>query len=108
MTIDRDYIVRYIGKAGQRPAYGFVPSNMPDYVAAETDLKENEKEAKKLLAEAGFPNGKGFPKLTILFNTHDDHKKIAEAVQQMWKEKLGIDVTLENQEWQIYLDNQQN
>jgi len=58
------------------------------------------------LKEAGYPDGKGFPTLTILYNTSEGHKKIAEAIQQMWKKNLGIDVALENQEWKVYLDKQ--
>jgi oligopeptide transport system substrate-binding protein len=105
MTVDRDYICRYIGKAGQVPAYGFVPSNMPGY-GYESDLDEDTDEARKLLSDAGYPGGKGFPELTILYNTSEGHKKIAEAIQQFWKEKLGINVTLENQEWKVYLQKQ--
>jgi oligopeptide transport system substrate-binding protein len=60
--------------------------------------------AKQLLAEAGYPNGEGFPEYTILYNTLESHKIIAEAVQRMWKNNLGIDVKLENQEWKVYLN----
>ena len=61
--------------------------------------------AKQLLAEAGYPDGKGFPTIEILYNTSNAHKAIAEAIQEMWKKNLGIDVTLTNQEWAVYLDN---
>ena len=64
----------------------------------------NPEEAKKLLAEAGFPGGKGFPKFTLIYNTSDRHKKIAEWVQQQWKTNLGIDVELQNLEWNTFLD----
>ncbi|MCX7882993.1 MAG: peptide ABC transporter substrate-binding protein [Brevinematales bacterium] len=102
LSIDRKYIIDNILKAGQQPAYNFVPSlaGYTPYVGE----KENVEKAKKLLAEAGYPDGKGFPKLTILYNTSEGHKKIAEAIQQMWKKNLGIDVALENQEWKVYLD----
>ena len=49
------------------------------------------------------PGGKGFPKISILFNTSEDHRRIAEAIQAMWKRELGIDVELSNQEWGSYL-----
>ena len=58
-----------------------------------------------MLAEAGYPDGKGFPTTEILYNTNDAHRKIAVAIQQMWKTSLGIDVTLVNQDWKVYLDS---
>jgi len=61
-------------------------------------------EAQKLLAEAGFPGGKGFPKLRLLYNTSEHHKKIAAAVQEMWRRQLGVEVELENLEWKVYLE----
>jgi len=61
-------------------------------------------EARRLLAEAGFPGGKGFPRLTLLYNTADWHRRIAASVQEMWRTALGIQVALENAEWKVYLD----
>ncbi|MBI4565920.1 MAG: hypothetical protein HY716_14625 [Planctomycetes bacterium] len=61
--------------------------------------------ARQLLAEAGYPKGKDFPKLEILYNTDEGHKKIAAAIQQMWRQNLGIDVELRNSEWKVYLDD---
>jgi len=61
-------------------------------------------EAQKLLADAGFPGGKGFPKLTLLYNTSDSHKRIAAAIQETWRKQLGIDVELVNSEWKVFLD----
>jgi oligopeptide transport system substrate-binding protein len=59
--------------------------------------------ARKLLAEAGFPGGKGFPPLELLYNTDQDHKQVAEVVVQQWKDALGITVALRNTEWKTYL-----
>jgi oligopeptide transport system substrate-binding protein len=64
--------------------------------------------AKQLLKEAGFPDGKGMPAVEMLYNTTLGHKKIAEAMQQMWKKNLGIEVKLYNQEWKVFLDSQRN
>ncbi|MEK9996008.1 MAG: ABC transporter substrate-binding protein, partial [Halieaceae bacterium] len=61
--------------------------------------------ARRLLAEAGYPNGEGWPGLEILYNTNEGHRKIAVAIQQMWKRELGIDITITNQEWKVYLDS---
>ena len=59
-------------------------------------------EAQALLAEAGYPGGEGFPVSQLLYNTSEGHKMIAEIIQQMWKENLGIDITLSNQEWAVF------
>ncbi|HLG42317.1 MAG TPA: ABC transporter substrate-binding protein [Planctomycetota bacterium] len=73
--------------------------------AAEGSAQENRvAEARKLLAEAGFADGTGFPKTAILYNTSEAHKKIAAAIQSMWKKNLAIEVELTNTEWKTYLD----
>ncbi len=61
--------------------------------------------ARQLLAEAGYPDGEGWPGLELTYNTSESHRKIAVALQQMWKDALNIDVTLANQEWKVYLDS---
>jgi ABC-type oligopeptide transport system substrate-binding subunit len=61
--------------------------------------------ARECLAKAGYPGGKGFPRFAILFNTSEDHRRIAEAIQAMWKRELGIQVTLSNEEWGSYLQD---
>ncbi|MDP4651027.1 MAG: ABC transporter substrate-binding protein, partial [Haliea sp.] len=62
-------------------------------------------EARRLLAEAGYPEGAGWPGLELIYNTSESHRKIAVALQQMWKDVLNIEVTLSNQEWKVYLDS---
>jgi len=64
--------------------------------------------ARQLLTEAGYPNGKGFPKFNILTNTSKVHRMIVEVIQQMCKKELHINVGIENQEWKIYLDRMKN
>jgi oligopeptide transport system substrate-binding protein len=103
MTIDRDSLISQITKGGQIPAYAITPPGTMGYYP-DTDLKFDPEAAKQLLAEAGYPDGKGFPTTEILYNTSEGHRKIAVAIQQMWKEYLNIDVTLLNQEWKVYLD----
>ena len=64
--------------------------------------------ARKLLAEAGFPGGRGFPKMEILTNTSPTARTIAEFFQESWRKHLGIETTILQQEWQVYIDSQQN
>jgi len=61
--------------------------------------------ARRLLADAGFPDGRGLPRIEILFNTSDAHSAIAEFIQQQWKTALGVDIKLKNAEWASYLDD---
>ncbi|MDC7223866.1 MAG: peptide ABC transporter substrate-binding protein [Spirochaetales bacterium] len=107
LSIDRETIVKKITKGGQVPAYSMVP-DMDGYPAlidgASQDYEANVEEAKALLAEAGFPGGENWPKdIVILYNTNENHKKIAEFIQESWKQTLGIEVTLQNMEWKTYL-----
>jgi oligopeptide transport system substrate-binding protein len=112
-AINRQSIVDNITKAEQKPAMAFVPFGIPDStsdkefrtVGGEQFFADNNlEEAKSLLAEAGFPGGAGFPAITILYNTGETHQSITQAIQQMWKEGLGIQCNLMNQEWKVYLD----
>lgn len=100
-TLIRSDITQQITKEGQVAAYGMVPE-MAGYTPPDF-YKEDIEKAKALLAEAGYPDGKGFPTLTLLYNTSESHKQIAEYVQQQWKTSLNIDIKVENQEWKTYL-----
>ncbi|WP_331489688.1 peptide ABC transporter substrate-binding protein [Tepidibacter hydrothermalis] len=111
LAIDRNLITTVVVKAGQKPAKTFVPEGMTgpdgkDFVESSKDYgitpEANVKEAQKLLAEAGYPNGEGFPDTTVYYNTNESHKAIAEAVQEMWKKNLNINVKLQNQEWKVF------
>jgi oligopeptide transport system substrate-binding protein len=111
MAIDREALVTNITQGGQLPAYAFVPNGIPEHDGS--DFRENGGDyfaydpdmAQQLLAEAGYPGGEGFPSVEILYNTSEMHKMIAEAIQEMWKQNLGIEnVTLTNQEWGVYLN----
>ena len=104
MAVDRQKIADQILKAGQIPAYAITPPNTMGY-SPQSDLHYNPQAARELLAEAGYPDGQGFPVTEILYNTQEEHRKVAVAIQQMWKETLNIDVVLLNQEWKVYLDS---
>lgn len=101
-SIDREALTEHVLKAGQKPAHHFTPPNTGGYTA-EVKLPYDPELARELLAEAGYPGGAGFPEFELLFNTSESHRTVAVAIQQMWKEELGIDVGLYNQEWKVYL-----
>lgn len=105
LAVDRRMIAERVAQGGQAPASGIVPPGLQGYPASE-QVQFNPDRARQLLAEAGFPGGQGFPKKEILINTSEAHRKIAEAIQAMWRENLGIDVGIYNQEWKVYLDSQ--
>jgi oligopeptide transport system substrate-binding protein len=102
LAIDRKLLVEQVLGLGQIPAYTFVPPGMAGYEPPPTVIRYDVPHAKALLAEAGFPNGKGFPSVGILYNTDAQHKKIAEEIAEELRQNLGIDVRAYNQEWQSY------
>ena len=103
MSIDRTALVEKVLRGGQMPAYAFTPPATAGFTPS-AGLRYDTEEARRLLAAAGYPGGKGFPKLDILYNTMEGHRKVAETLQQMWKRELGIEVGLYNQEWKVFLD----
>ena len=105
MAIDRVAITREITRAGEQPAHRFTPDGISGYTSTVPGVSLNLKRARELLSEAGYPGGEGFPPVTLLYNTSENHRVIAEAVQQMWRRELGVDIQLENQEWKVYLDS---
>ena len=102
LTIDRVAIARDLLKGSRDPWGRITPLGYPGYVGPR-QVSYDPVRARECLVNAGFPGGKGFPRLTILFNTSEDHRRIAEAIQAMWKRDLGIHVELENQEWGSYM-----
>lgn len=102
LTINREILVANLLGAGQKPAAGFVPDAMPGYESP-VELVYDPEQGRALLAEAGYPNGKGFPVLEYLYNSSESHRMIAEALQAMWQKELGISIQLANQEWRTYL-----
>ena len=104
MAIDREAIVKYVTRGGQAPAYCFTPPDTAGYTCT-SSIPSDIPGAQKLLAEAGYPDGKGLPPVEILINTSQNHRAIAEAVQQMWTQNLHIRARIVNQEWKVYLDS---
>lgn len=110
LAINREQIVRAILRGGQPAAYGIVPPGMAtpegDYRQVTGSLfKENLAQAKRLLAEAGFPNGRGFPRVKYLYNDLEMHRTIAEALQDMWRRNLGVNVDLQVKDWKVFLQD---
>lgn len=101
LAIDRSVFPKIL-HGGEIPATSWIPPGMLAH-NPEIGLSYNPSEARRLLREAGYPDGKGFPRVTLGYNTDENHKLVADAVQGMWKRNLNVLVRLENQEWKVYL-----
>jgi oligopeptide transport system substrate-binding protein len=109
LAIDRQILTDKITQGGEAPAYSWVPPGVAGYDQQNADFAnmsqaEREAEAKKLLAEAGYGDGNPL-KIEILYNTSERHQKIAVAIASMWKKALGVEATMTNQEWKVYLES---
>jgi oligopeptide transport system substrate-binding protein len=102
MAVDRRAITDDLLQGGQIPTSHFVPIGMPGYQSP-TGVEYDPKQAAALLAQAGYPDGKGFPTFNVLFNINESRKRITESIQQMWARNLKINVTIRNEEWGSYL-----
>lgn len=108
-SIDRKVIAEKVLGTGEKPAWHFTPDVTAGFKPLPTFMQQHDQntlnaQAKALLTSAGYGPGKPL-KLELLYNTSESHQKIAIAVASMWKKNLGVDVTLENQEWKTYIDS---
>jgi oligopeptide transport system substrate-binding protein len=106
MAVDRRVFPNIL-QGGQIPAPSWIPPGMLAH-NLKIGLPFNPVEARRLLREAGYTDGKSFPPVVLAYNTEEDHKLIAEAVQGMWQRNLGVVVKLENMEWKVYLKQLQD
>ena len=97
MAVDRQGIVDHVLRGGQLPATAFTPPGMSGY-APPAGIPADFAAAQRLLVDAGYPGGRGLPPFELLFNSSEGHQLIAEAIQEMWRRELGIEVRLVNQE----------
>lgn len=109
MAVDREILTRHVTRAGEIPSYGWVPPGLPGYEGVRLDYADWSRErriaeARRLYRQAGY--GPDNPlRVEIRYNTQEDHRKIALAVAQMWKQILGVQVSLLNEEWKVFLQN---
>jgi oligopeptide transport system substrate-binding protein len=105
LAIDKRRLVEKITRAGEKTASHLVPPGVANYTSPE-GLGYDPELARKLLAEAGYPGGQGFPRVDYMFNSVKTHEKIAVELQEMWARELGIHIELRNLEWKVFLQAQ--
>ncbi len=108
-AVDRDIIVDQVLKGGQTAAYNFAHEKTAGFEMPTIDYgtwtqADRDAKAKELMTEAGYGEGGEPLELKLIYNTSEAHKAIATVLAQMWKQKLGVNVTMENMEWQTYLE----
>ena len=106
MSIDRELLAKTVLKGIPTPTYGMTPPGLLGYQTPK-QFGFDPVKARALMAEAGFVDGENFPAFELQFNTSEGHRKIAVAIQQMWKKELGININLQNKDWKVYLDDTQ-
>jgi len=107
LAVDRERLTNRVVRGGTRPASHFTPDGMGGYTAPRV-LKFDPAEARRLLAEAGYPDGRGFPEVELLIDAREVHRIVAETVQQMWRQHLGVMIILRNEETQVLNASKRN
>lgn len=105
-AVDRKQITDLLA-AGHAPMTGWIPVGMFGY-EADRGLKFDPQAAKKLLDEAGYADRAKFPRISLAFNTNENHQRVAENVQAQIKKNLGVDIQIQNEEWKVYLARLRN
>ncbi len=107
LAIDRESIVQRILLGGQQAATSFVPPNIPGYTPPAQPARDLAT-ARRLLAESGHAEGRGLPPIEILYNNSDINRQVTESIQEMWRRDLGVNVTLQNQEYKVVFANRRS
>lgn len=102
-AVDKQSIVDRITRAGEQPAESFVPPGAGGYEPYRGCGRHDPDEARRLMAEAGYPDGRGFPMVDYLYSEGELNEAIAVELQGMWRRELGVNVQLLRQEWKVYL-----
>ncbi|NLN51707.1 MAG: peptide ABC transporter substrate-binding protein [Clostridiaceae bacterium] len=113
LALDREAIIANVLQSEDMAASALVSPGYSvdgkDYADGRSDYDINPQgdveEAKRLLAEAGYPDGEGFPTLELSYYTDEQVKLVVEAMAQMFKDNLGIEVNISNEEWAVYFEN---
>ncbi len=110
LAVDREALVSRVVRGAGKPAFSFTPPGGGYSLgeAAQMTQPQREQEARRLLAEAGFEGGKGFPVLELMTSSRDVQRIMAETIQAMWQDVLGIHVEIRSCEWTAYKAAQQN
>jgi oligopeptide transport system substrate-binding protein len=104
LAVDRVKLNDTVLQKSNVPAYSITPPGTLGYYPPKL-FDYDPEQARQLLADAGFPDGDGWPSVELVYNTSEGHRKIAVALQQMWKDVLNINIVISNQEWKVYLDS---
>lgn len=109
LAIDRKALVTKVTRGGEFPAFSWVPPDVPDYQTQQLPYalwpdEQRIAEARRLYQEAGYSDTNPLH-LEFRYNTSENHKKIATAIAAMWKQTLGVDVSMINEEWKVFLDH---
>jgi len=111
MALDRDLLTEKVTQFGEQPSYTLVPPGIGEFVsplpewASWTQAERNE-EARQLYASAGYSKDKPL-RFEIRYNTGENNKKMALAAASLWKQVLGVQATLVNEEWKVFLQNRE-